>query len=70
MSLVTKVTLTLTLLLVTPQVNGCEGSLGLVLGLVSSIEQYFCRNSMLFLFFVVVFTATESPHILNFLCIF
>jgi len=37
--------------------------LGLVLGLVSSIEQHFRRNSILFVFFVAVFTAAEAPRL-------
>src|SRR6218665_266554 len=41
------------------QVKGREGSLGLVLGLVSSIEQYIRRNSILFVFFLAIFTVTE-----------
>src|SRR6218665_889610 len=47
------------------QVKGREGSLGLVLGLVSSIEQCFRRNSILFVFFAAVFTATDAPHFLK-----
>ena len=45
------------------QVKGREGSLGLVLRLVSSIEQYFLRNNILFVFFVVLITAAEAPCI-------
>ena len=52
-------------LVVRGQVKGRESSLGLVLGLVSSIEQYFRRNSILFVFFVAVFTAAEASRINN-----
>ena len=45
------------------QVEGLQGSLGLALGLVSSIEQYFRRKSILFVLFVGVFTAAEAPCI-------
>jgi len=36
---------------------------GLVLGLVSSIEQHFHRNSILFVCFVAEFTAALAPRI-------
>src|SRR6218665_1295627 len=45
------------------QVKGREGCLGLVLGLVSSLEQYFRRYSMFSLFFGVAVSATLAPRI-------